>query len=131
MDFLRRIASFRISHPTISGLWYAFLWMMIGALLLSILLQAGTLEEYKLNGYTYVVHGVALLFGGIVSGKRAGQKGWYQGTLTGLIYTILILLVSFLAMDTSLGLNDLSLLIPACGIGALGGIFGVNLHRSK
>ncbi|AZK46535.1 TIGR04086 family membrane protein [Paenibacillus lentus] len=131
MDFFRRLASIRLSHPTLSGIWYAFLWMMVGALVLSLLLQSGSLEEHKLTWPIYTVHAAALLFGGFTSGKRAGQKGWYQGSLTGLFYGILILVISLLALDNSPGLSDLTLLLPAVLIGALGGMFGVNLHRKK
>lgn len=81
MDFFRRLGSIRLSHPTLSGIWYAFLWMMIGALILSLLLQSGSLEEHNLTWPIYIVHAAALLFGGLTSGKRAGQKGWYQGRL--------------------------------------------------
>ncbi|MED4958030.1 TIGR04086 family membrane protein [Paenibacillus macerans] len=129
MHFIRNLFGFRISQPTVSGLWYAFLWMMIGALILSLLLQGEMLEEPELALYTYLVHGIAVLFGGIVSGKRAKQRGWYQGGLTGLLYVVLLLLISFLALDTSLTLRDCILLAPGLVIGAFGGMIGVNLNR--
>ncbi|GJM75106.1 hypothetical protein HMSSN036_73220 [Paenibacillus macerans] len=69
------------------------------------------------------------MFGGIVSGKRAKQRGWYQGGLTGLLYVVLLLLISFLALDTSLTLRDCILLAPGLVIGAFGGMIGVNLNR--
>ncbi|WP_019639481.1 TIGR04086 family membrane protein [Paenibacillus fonticola] len=131
MDFFRRLMSFRLSHPTLSGLWYAFLWMMIGAFVLSLLLQTGVLEEHNLTWHTYIVHSAALLGGGVTSGRRAGHKGWYQGSLTGLFYGIIILCISFLALDNSLSLTDLSLLLPAVLTGALGGMFGVNLRKKN
>ncbi|CAM4358808.1 MAG: TIGR04086 family membrane protein [Paenibacillus macerans] len=129
MHFIRNLFGFRISQPTVSGLWYAFLWMMIGALILSLLLQGEMLDEPELALYTYLVHGIAVLFGGIVSGKRAKQRGWYQGGLTGLLYVVLLLLISFLALDTSLTLRDCILLAPGLVIGAFGGMIGVNLNR--
>ncbi|MDQ0090011.1 putative membrane protein (TIGR04086 family) [Paenibacillus anaericanus] len=126
MHFTRRL-TVRLTHPTLSGLWYAFLWMMIGALVLSLLLHFSLLEESQLPWCTYVVHSISIVMGGIVSGKRARQKGWYQGALTGLLYGILLLLISFLALDTSLTLSDLALLIPTFVLGALGGVIGVNV----
>lgn len=129
MNFIRRIASIRISHPTLSGLWYAFLWMMIGALALSLLLQFDMLEEQKLNLYTYIVHSIAILFGGLVSGKRAQVKGLYQGSITGLIYGILVFVISFLALNSSIQWATLVWLLPALAIGAIGGVLGVNLNR--
>ncbi|WP_435924500.1 TIGR04086 family membrane protein [Paenibacillus sp. DYY-L-2] len=129
MHFLRRLVSIRLSQPTLSGLWYAFLWMMIGAFILSLLLQGNILEEDELAWYTYLIHAVSLLGGGLVSGKRAGQKGLYQGTITGLFYSILLLMISFLALDSKIGWNDLVLVLPAVLLAAVGGVFGVNLKK--
>ncbi|MNW54399.1 hypothetical protein D3C74_319980 [compost metagenome] len=131
MHFIRLVFSFRLSHPTLSGLWYAFLWMMIGALGLSLLLQSEMIEETHLGKYIYIVHSISALFGGLVSGKRAGRKGLLQGSVTGLFYGVLLFIISFLALDSSLSLSDLSLLIPALIIGAVGGVLGVNLHKSN
>jgi putative membrane protein (TIGR04086 family) len=129
MHLIRRIFGIRLSQPTVAGLWYGFLWMMIGALILSLLLQGDMLEEFEMTVYTYLVHAVAVLFGGIVSGKRAKQKGWYQGALTGALYVLLLLLISFLAMDTSLGLQEWALILPGFVLGSIGGMVGVNLVR--
>ncbi|MNO67186.1 hypothetical protein D3C76_579890 [compost metagenome] len=129
MHYIRLIFSFRLSHPTLSGLWYAFLWMMIGALGLSLLLQSDIIEETELQLYIYIVHSISALSGGLVSGKRAGRKGLYQGAATGFFYGVLVFIISFLALDSALTLSDLSLLLPALVIGAMGGVLGVNLHR--
>lgn len=129
MHIIRRLFSLRITHPTLSGLWYAFFWMMLGALILSLLLHASLMEEEQLSLYTYIVHSIALLFGGLVSGKRSGKKGLYQGAITGLFYSILLLLISFLALDHSIGLTNLALILPAALIASAGGVFGVNLRK--
>lgn len=129
MHFVRRLFSFRINHPTLSGLWYAFFWMLLGALILSLLLHASLMEEEQLSLYSYIVHSIALLFGGLVSGKRSGKKGLYQGAITGLFYGVLLLLISFLALDHSIKLMDLVLLLPAILIASTGGVFGVNLRK--
>lgn len=129
MQYIRLIFSFRLSHPTLSGLWYSFLWMMIGALFLSLLIQSEVIEETGLTVYIYIVHAIAALMGGIVSGKRAGRRGLYQGSITGLFYGILLFIISFLALDHSLTISDLILIIPALILGGMGGAFGVNLRR--
>ncbi|WP_018753206.1 TIGR04086 family membrane protein [Paenibacillus sanguinis] len=129
MHLLRRFFGFRLTQPTIAGLWYGFLWMMIGALILSLLLQGELVEEVQLGLFAYIVHGIAVFFGGMVSGKRAQQKGWYRGTLTGFLYVLLLLIISFLALDHSLALKDWLLIMPGIIIGAAGGILGVNLSR--
>lgn len=129
MHFIRRFVPFRIAGSTLPGLWYAFFWMMIGALLLSLLLKWSSLEEQDLTGWTYVVHAFALLAGAFVSGKRSRRKGWHQGALTGVLYILFIFVISFLALDSSLKGGDLLYLIPAFFIGAIGGIFGKNVQN--
>jgi putative membrane protein (TIGR04086 family) len=129
MQLIRRLASFRLEHPILSGLWYAFLWMMMGALVLSLLLQWDILEEISLPNFTYIIHGISLFIGGFVAGKRATHKGWYKGAVTGFMYGILLLLTSFLALDSSITWSDLTLLLPTMCISAFGGMIGVNLSR--
>lgn len=129
MEYKRGLLPFRISHPTVSGLWYGFLWMLIGALILSLFLHVGQMQEDNLNVYTYLIHALSIGFGGMVAGKRTGRKGWYQGGLVGILYGVIVLLVSFLALDSKLILNDFLLLIPASLIGMVGGVMGVNLQK--
>ncbi|WP_433945911.1 TIGR04086 family membrane protein [Paenibacillus sp. SN-8-1] len=129
MEYKRRMLPFRISHPTVSGLWYSFLWMMIGALILSLFLHLSQMQEDNLSVYTYLTHALSIGFGGIAAGKRSGRKGWYQGGLVGVLYGIIVLLISFLALDSQLILNDFLLLLPASLIGMVGGVMGVNLQK--
>lgn len=130
MHLIRRFVPFRISGATLPGLWYAFLWMMIGALVLSLLLKWSSLEEQDLTTWTYIVHAFSLLAGAFVSGKRSTRKGWHQGALTGILYVILLIIISFLALDSSLKGADLLYFIPAFLIGAIGGIFGKNTQKA-
>lgn len=129
MHMIRRVLSFRIANPILSGLYYSFFWMMLGALVLSLLLWSSGMDEQSLSRYIYVVHAVASLFGGIVAGKRAGKRGWYQGGLTGILYGALIIMIGFLALDSHLQTGDLLLLAAASASAAIGGMFGVNLKN--
>ncbi|WP_145947343.1 TIGR04086 family membrane protein [Paenibacillus sp. Y412MC10] len=131
MHLIRRLFSFRISNPTLSGLYYSFFWMMIGALILSFLLWSSGMKEQSLSRYIYVVHAVAAAFGGLVSGKRSGRRGWYQGGLTGILYGLMIIIIGFLALDSSLRLGDLLLIAAVIASGAIGGMFGVNLKNKS
>lgn len=129
MEPIRRVFSLRINNPILSGLLYSFMWMFLGALGLSLLLWASNLSEDDLSLYTFLVHGVSAAFGGIVSGKRAGNKGWYYGCLTGLLYGIMLIVIGFLALDSSLSWGDLTLIATVLVAGSIGGIFGVNLRK--
>ncbi len=130
MYLIRRMFSWRIANPVLSGLCRSFLWMLMGALVLSLLLWGSNLKEQDLSMYTYIVHGIAAAFGGLTAGRRATRKGWYQGCLTGAFYGIIVLLIGFMALDNSPAGADLLWIMVAAAIGALGGMFGVNLQRS-
>ena len=99
MQMIRRLVSFRVSNPILSGLCQAFVWMFIGAFILSLFLWMSGMREQDLSLYTYVVHGLSLLVGGFVAGKSSGEKGWYYGGITGIVYGLLVLLIGFLALD--------------------------------
>lgn len=129
MHVIRRLFSWRIQNPVLSGLSRSFLWMLLGAFILSLLLWGSGLEEKDLSFYTYIVHAVAVGFGGLTAGRRASSKGWYQGSLTGLVYGIIVLMTGFLALDSAPSLTDMLWIVAAAAIGALGGMFGVNLQK--
>lgn len=130
MQFVRRLFSVRISSPLLSGLNAAFIWMFIGAFVLSIFLWLTGMREQDLSFYTYVVHAVSLLIGGFISGKRSNERGWYHGGIMGAVYGLLILVIGFLALDSSLQLIDVLQWGAAFLLGAIGGIFGVNVGKS-
>ncbi|WP_025692368.1 TIGR04086 family membrane protein [Paenibacillus zanthoxyli] len=130
MHLLRTLFSLKIGSPVLSGLCRAFLWMLLGAFILSLLLWGSGLSEQDLSLYTYVVHGLAVAFGGWTAGKRAIRKGWYQGSLTGGFYGIIVLVIGFLALDSPLKAVDLLWIAAAAVIGALGGMFGVNFQKA-
>ncbi|SET69378.1 TIGR04086 family membrane protein [Paenibacillus sp. NFR01] len=129
MQFIRNLFSWKLSSPVLSGLLRAFMWMLLGALVLSLLLWGSGMSEQDLSTYTYIVHGVAAAFGGLAAGRKASSRGWYQGALTGILYGIIVLLVGFLALDSSPAGMDLLWVLAAAGISALGGMFGVNLQK--
>lgn len=65
MYLIRRMFSWRIANPVLSGLCRSFLWMLMGAFVLSLLLWGSSLKEQDLSMYTYIVHGIAAAFGGL------------------------------------------------------------------
>lgn len=117
------------SIPLVAGLTYAIIWLAIGALVLSLLLQFTDLRESALAIVSYIIHGFATLVGGITAGKRTEAKGWYQGSTLGIFYSIIVMLTSFLASDVSPSWDSFMQLGIMVGSGALGGMVGVNLKK--
>ncbi|MFC5529253.1 TIGR04086 family membrane protein [Cohnella yongneupensis] len=117
---------FRIASPVASGLYWSSIWLAIGAVILSIMLTGSSVDETNLLPWVFGVHGFSSFAGGFVSARRAGRKGWYFGLANGLMYTLLILIISFLATDANWTITVPTLLLITSLTGAFGGMLGVN-----
>jgi putative membrane protein (TIGR04086 family) len=129
MNRIKQASQARISSPLISGLIYSLIFMAIGTLVLSLILFSTKTQEDSLSLLTAIAHGISLFVGGWISGKRAGSRGWYHGGMLGLVYSLLILIVGFLAYDAGLNLMSLKLLALFIISAALGGMLGVNSQK--
>ncbi|MFC5447225.1 TIGR04086 family membrane protein [Paenibacillus aestuarii] len=129
MNPIKTVSQVRVTSPLMSGLVYAFIMTTIGTLVTSLFLLLSNAQESSLHTLTTIIHAVSLFIGGWVSGKRAGNRGWYYGGMVGLVYFILIFLVGFLAFDAGFNLQSLQLLGILFAAGALGGMLGVNTRK--
>jgi putative membrane protein (TIGR04086 family) len=129
MNPINRVSKFHISSPILSGLTYGFVWLTLGALALSMLLWLSGMQEDNLPKYSYILHGFSLFIGGMTAGRRANRRGWYYGGLLGILYCLIIMLISFLAFDAGWRISVFVMLTAAFSVGALGGILGVNMKR--
>ncbi|WP_424768797.1 TIGR04086 family membrane protein [Paenibacillus sp. sgz302251] len=118
-----------IASPLLAGVLYSIIWLAVGALLLSLLLHFTEMKESSLPSHAFLIHAVASLTGGFAAGKRSESKGWYNGSLLGLLYGIIIMIVSFLASNASISIHSLLLLGVALLAGAFGGMIGVNMRK--
>ncbi|MHA6485123.1 TIGR04086 family membrane protein [Paenibacillus sp. strain BS8-2] len=118
-----------IGPPLLAGIAFSLIWLAAGALLLSLLLHFGNMQENELGTYALIVHAASALAGGFSSGRRSENKGWYNGGLLGGIYGILVIIVSFLAENAGLSWHTLLMIGTVLLSGAFGGMIGVNLKR--
>lgn len=118
-----------IGSPLLAGVVFSIIWLAAGALLLSLMLHFSSMKESELGTYSLIVHSVSALAGGFTSGKRSERKGWYNGGMLGLIYGIIVMIVSFLAANAAPSWNSALILGAALLAGAFGGMIGVNLRR--
>lgn len=129
MNPVQKMNRFRIASPLFSGLVYALIWMIAGTVIVSLLLLWTDIQETRLSAFSFIVHSIAVFAGGLVSGKRAGSKGWYHGGIVGLLYSLLVMMIGFLAFDAGIQ-KETPVLITLCFLlGALGGILGVNTRK--
>jgi len=128
---ISRVLKFRISSPVFSGIVWSCIWLGIGALFLSMMLAGNSLRETELTPWVFGIHGFAALAGGFVAARNSGRKGWYYGALNGVLYTLLVVLCSFLALDTDWSIRIAALLGLTFLTGAIGGMLGVGTGGSS
>lgn len=126
MSNLSRLFGFRPTSPVASGLYWSGIWLALGALALSIALASTSLSENGLLPWVFTVHGFASFAGGFAAARKSGKRGWTYGLSNGLLYTILLLIVSFLATDAA-WTSAVAVLFGVTALsGAFGGMLGVN-----
>lgn len=118
-----------IGSPLLAGVVFSIIWLAAGALLLSLMLHFSSMKESNLGTYSLVAHSISALAGGLTAGKRSERKGWYNGGLLGIIYGVIVMIVSFLAANAAPSWNSVLILGAALLAGALGGMIGVNLRK--
>jgi putative membrane protein (TIGR04086 family) len=129
MNSMNKTVQTQSFNSVFTGLLYSFISMGIITIMVSLFLLLTSMKEESLSVLIYFIHGISLMIGGFVTGKRIEKKGWYYGGLTGVIYSLIILLVGFLGFDASMNLITLSIFILSFSSGALGGIIGVNSKK--
>jgi len=119
----------KVKPPILTGLIYAFIFMAICTIVLSLMLWLSDFGERSLSTAAYVVHGFSVLTGGFISGRHSLRKGWMNGGLVGILYALIVFFVGFLGFDAGASLQTLILFILCAIVSAVGGIFGVNTRR--
>lgn len=115
-----------------AGTVWAFSIMLAVAILAVAWVLVATGTQYSLAGLFSLTVLLGVLAGGVVSGMRAGGRGWLHGGLVGLTCGLLLLFLAALAGPLAFGalywVWRLMILVAA---GTAGGVLGVNLARPR
>lgn len=115
--------------PVLQGLIYAFAVAIVAVVLMAMIVTWTSLPEAKLPIVTYGINLISVLTGAYMAARRAGEKGWYYGGLTGFFYTISVTILGLLLVSASFTLHNLFQIALLSAIGSLGGVVGVNVRR--
>ncbi|WP_280768615.1 TIGR04086 family membrane protein [Salipaludibacillus daqingensis] len=123
------------SHKLISSVLYGVLTifiLVIGASLISsLILRFSNVSEssffWILVGFSFV----AMFIGGFISGGRSGERGWFAGTLTALIYSVIVLFTQFLSFDQWFDTQQMGMHAGYMVAAIFGGMIGVNTRGSS
>lgn len=117
--------------PIFSGL-ITIICILFGiSLLLSLLLHFTSMTEASIEWFLLPLTLLTLFIGGVVSGYKSGTKGWYFGGMTGILFLLLIWLVSYLGFDMTLSSKNLTLYLFYFLLSLIGGIVGVNMSPQR
>ncbi|MBR7163438.1 MAG: TIGR04086 family membrane protein [Clostridia bacterium] len=94
----------------------------------ALLLTYTGLSENAIPFITTVTMVVSVMLAGMVSAKSGRSRGYLNGALTGILYALVLYVISLL-VSGSFFCNNYILILLAIGIfgGAFGGILGINM----
>ncbi|MDR7856431.1 TIGR04086 family membrane protein [Tissierella sp.] len=112
----------------LKGLLLAFIITSVLIVLFSLLLTYSTLKESKMPLINTIIMMVSITTGSIYAGKKIKEKGWVNGGIVGILYYIILILLSIVILNPfSIDLFSITKLIIAFITGVIGGIIGINI----
>ncbi|MGG0716349.1 TIGR04086 family membrane protein [Robertmurraya massiliosenegalensis] len=113
------------------GVIAIFLLLIISSFIFSIILRFTSTQESSLGVITTIISFITLFAGGFITGRKGKEKGWLIGTLTGVLYTIIIFLFQYLGYDSLFSLEQMIYHVCYIITAMMGGILGVNMSTPK
>lgn len=127
----------KISSDSTSGILtlfkcvgFSYLMTLVIFLLLALILCFTEFPETMIGSSVVVSTIISIMFGGTCVARRARTMGWMNGAAAGLIYMLILYLLSSLT-GKGFGVNDylISMMLIGMAAGAIGGIVGINLKK--
>ena len=111
----------------IKGSAFAVVLTLILLLIYSTFLTYTKLNESTMPAFIIIITAISILVGSLMSSANIKKNGLTNGALVGLIYVIVIYLLSS-TVSKSFSLNIYSIIMITASViaGAIGGIIGVN-----
>lgn len=111
----------------IKGSAFAVVLTLILLLIYSAFLTYTKLNESTMPVFIIGITAISILIGSLMSSVNIRKNGIVNGALVGLIYIVVIYLLSSIATKTfSLNMYSIIMIIVSTVAGAIGGIIGVN-----
>lgn len=118
-------------RPILSGIITIIIILLVSSFILSILVHFTSVSERSVEWLMLPLTMLTLFIGGMMAGSKSGEKGWYVGGLTGLIFVVISWLLTFLGFNTAIELQQFLLYLGYLVLATLGGMFGVNLSSQR
>lgn len=119
-------ASQRILAP-LFGFMAAVIVVILGCTSAAVIVSIFDLHKAITPNMIQMLSYIGVWFGGLFAGKRAKQKGWLVGGITGLIYGSTFMLLSGGITAEQGNTSPMLRVVLTFLAGAFGGVIGVNL----
>lgn len=115
----------------LKGVGIAFVFTIIALTIFSCLLVYTNTSENLIQPVVIGVTGISILLGSFIANRERKKNGIISGMFVGIIYILLIYIISSVVNEGQFAINMSALIMMAIGIigGAIGGIIGVNIGR--
>lgn len=111
----------------IKGSAFSIIITLIGLLVYSIILSYTSVSESTMPTIVIIITAISILIGSTISTSNIKKNGIINGMFVGLIYIVIIyLLSSIVTGNFLLNITSIIMIITSVLTGALGGIIGVN-----
>ncbi|MDD2503591.1 MAG: TIGR04086 family membrane protein [Clostridia bacterium] len=115
----------------LKGLLASVIITVLAFILLSLILANTNFPQRLITPSVVVTTIISVLTAGSVSTRGIRNKGWLNGSIVGLVYMILLYLISSLVYN-NFSIDRYVITMAAIGImaGAIGGILGINTTKT-
>lgn len=111
------------------GIIISIIFTFICLLIFSCLLVYTNIGEDLIQPVIIVTTGISILIGSMIGNRKQNKNGIINGGVIGLIYMLVIYLISSIINGGNFNLNIQSIMMIGIGLigGMIGGIIGVNI----
>lgn len=114
----------------LKGLGVSYIFTFIAFIIFSIVLTFSNISDTTIPNVILVISILGIIIGSATCTKKASSNGLMWGAIVGVIYSlILYLLSSILLVGFSSNLSTLYLILSSVLFGAIGGVIGINLKK--
>lgn len=104
---------------------------LVFMLIFAILLCYTNMQESTMVPVIFVITGISILIGSMISTTKVKKNGLLNGGIVGFIYMLILYLVSSLFLaDFLINFNSIIMIIVGIVAGMVGGIIGINSHKN-
>jgi putative membrane protein (TIGR04086 family) len=125
----RKDSRLRISI-ILKSVMIGYIFSLICFIILALLVTFTSLSDNVAPNVTQVVIILGLAISGASAAMKSKSRGWLYGIVSGVIYIVILLLISWVAID-GFSFDKYALIKLGLGIvvGAIGGMIGINVAR--